>query len=235
MNWKTIDKLEAKVPGADTYRGEWVTFDVRLGRSTMPLRLSGEDDERFRIENTEFDIAVEATTLQEAKALLREKLATSEDYSGTWKLWMKIDVSGGYDESWNGESATCTISVAYVLELTTGKGNRKRKRHIALKESLPHPFVGEFTRPTTHAELSRLSDGAACPPRNDRRRLYDKEDVWVEATPEIVETIRMLQRRLGESGDNVKAALSKKRFLETLASVRSGNSRLIGGGPDAHK
>jgi hypothetical protein len=229
LNWKTIEKLEATVSGArNSYKGERYEFDVRLGRSGTPLDLTGEDKERFRIENKELDIAVEADTLQEAKAKLRELLAQSEDYSGSWKLWMKVDVQGGYDGSWRGEDATCTIQVAYVLELTTQRGGDKaRKRHVSMTEPLPSPFVGEFPIPTTHKELSKLRDGPVKPVKPDR---FDSDDVWVEATPEVVETIRFLQKRLGESGEMVKDALSKKRFAATLEAVRDGSARLLSEG-----
>lgn len=230
MNWKTIDKLEAKVPGAqNSYKGEMCEFDVRLGRHYSPLRIDigGEqttDDERFRIENKTLDIAVEAATLHEAKQMLREKLAGSEDFSGTWILWMGVDVTGGYDASWNSETGDCTIKTKFVAELTTGKGKRTRKRHMDIKENLPDPFVGEFWRPTTHKELSRLREGGVLANRRSA-----KDEVWVEVTPELVETVRRLQRKLGESGEAVKEALSKKRFLETLETVRSGG-RLLGAG-----
>lgn len=221
LNWKTIDKLEAKVPGAEnSYKGEWCEFDVKLGRPSSPLRLDlgGDDDpeeaERFRIENKTLDIAVEASSLSEAKKLLREKLAASEDFSGTWKLWMHVDVHGGLDldQRWGRESADCTISVDYVVELTTGNGKKVKKRHTHLPGHLPQPFEGKFPVPTAHKELSRLKDGPAVP----KRESWNKDEVWIEATPELVETIRTLQRRLGESGEKAAEALSKKKFFETI-------------------
>lgn len=90
---------------------------------------------------------------------------------------------------------------------------------------LPTPFVGEFPKPHGHKELSRLDNGPAVP----KRERWNKDEIWIEATPELVETIRLLQRRLGESGAAVEKALSKKRFLETLEAVRSGG-RLLGSG-----
>lgn len=225
MNWKTIEKLEATVSGArNSYKGERCEFDVRLGRRGTPLCLTGDYTERFRIENKELDIAVEADTLHEAKAKLRELLARSEDYNGSWKLWIKVNVRGGQDRSWRGESATCSIQIEYVLELTTQRGRQTRKRHVSMTTPLPEPFVGEFSIPTTHNELSKLRDGPVKPDKPDRE---ERGDVWVEATPEIVETIRTLQKRLGESGDKVKEALSKKNFAKTLEAVREGQTRLL--------
>lgn len=173
------------------------------------------------------DIAVEGASLSEAKDLLREKLAASDDFSGKWKLWMQVDVDGGIDIDgrWGKEAARCAIDVQYVVELTTGKGKTARRRHGHHPGVLPSPFVGEFTVPTTHKELSQLRDGPAVPARED----WNKDNVWAEATPELVEAVRLLQRRLGESGEAVEAALSKKRFLETLEAVRSGG-RLLGAG-----
>lgn len=217
MNWKTIDKLEARVPGAQTYRGETVEFDVRLGRAGTPLHLTGKESERFRIENKELDITVEAATLHEAKQLLREKLAASEDFTGTWKLWMQIDVEGGYNpDAFQGEAGQCKIATKFVVELTTNK----RKRHMRIDGNLPQPFVGDYWRPKTHNELSQLREGGALESRSD------KSEVWIEATPELVETIRVLQRKLGASGDRVTEALSKSRFLATLQSVRAGANLL---------
>ena len=234
MNWKSFDKLETAVPGAPSsvtnYRGK-VEFDVRFGRYNSPLSLTGPDKERFRIEHKELDIAVEADTLTEAKELLRAKLAASEDFTGTWVLWMHVDVSGGYDgddeRTWGTENAVCQIQVKYYAELTTGSGSNLRRRHMELRGRLPQPFTGEFWRPTKHKDLSRLREGAAKPTKHSRPHTYEPDEVWAEATPELVETIRTLQRRLGESGDKVKSALSKKRFLETIDQVRSGG-RLLG-------
>lgn len=227
MNWKTIDKLEAKIPGADTYRGELCTFEVRLGRHTTPLYLSEKYEEKFRIENKQYEIAVEAPTLHEAKEKLRDLLAASDNYSGKWSLWLKIDVSGGCDKSWRGEEATCTIRMEFIAELTTKKNGNVRKRHVSLAEQLPRPFTGEYWKPTTHKELSNLCDGPAKPKPGS---YSDPYDVWIEATPEIVKTVRILQSRLGESGEKVKDALSKKRFLETIESVCSGGTLLLGTG-----
>lgn len=227
LNWKTIDKLETIVPGAKTYRGELCEFDVRLGRPGTPLSLTGKDVERFRIENKEFDIAVEADTLQEAKNLLREKLASSDNYEGTWKLWLRVDASGGHDEdSHFGESANCSISMEFVVELTTrGHQGQTRRRHMQMPGTLPHPFTGDFPKPTTHKDLSHLREGPAIGKRDE----YNKDEVWAEATPELVETIRLLQRRLGESGKQVEDALSRKRFKETLEAVRTGGRLLSAG------
>lgn len=229
MNWKTIDKLEAKVPGAEnSYKGEMCEFNVLLGRHYSPLRIDiggneTKDDERFRIENKTLDIAVEAPTLHEAKQLLREKLAASDDFSGTWKLWMNVDVEGGYhDLHYAEEVATCRIRVRYVVELSTGPKSKPRKRHMQIKGKIPAPFTGTFPVPTAHKELARLQNGGAV----ECGRL-NKDEVWVEATPELVKTIRLLQRRLGESGDKVEEALSKKKFLETIEAVRS-SGRLLG-------
>lgn len=227
MNWRTIDKLQAQVPGAPStatnYRG-MVEFEVRFGRHGTPLSLTGADDEIFRIENKTLDIAVEGKTLTEAKEKLREQLAASDDFSGTWSLWMKVEVSGGYEPNnyRNAESAICQIEVRYVVQLITTKGGSKRARHMDIRESLPTPFVGEFWKPTTHKELSRLREGPALGKRDD----FNRDEVWIEATPDLVETIRTLQRRLGASGDAVKAALSRKRFLETIDAVRSGGRLL---------
>jgi len=231
LSWKTIDKLEAKVPGAhNSYKGETCEFNVMLGRSYSPLQIDvggnqTEDDERFRIENKTLDIAVEAATLREAKQLLREKLAASEDFTGTWKLWMHVNAFGGSDISsgrYGEERAHCTIDVKYVVELTTGRGKSLRKRNVHLMAPLPSPFTGEFPVPKTHKELARLQNGGAV----EKRERWNKDEVWVEATPELVETIRLLQKRLGESGDKVQEALSKKRFMETLEAVRNGNRLL---------
>lgn len=188
MNWKTIDKLEADVPGVDNgYKGETCEFDVRLGRHTTPLRLGEHSAERFRIENVKFEISVEADSLHEAKAMLRDKLAASEDYSGHWKLWLKVDVDGGFDHSWRGESANCSIRCEYILELITRRGGKVRRRHMMLDKPLPDPFVGEFWIPTTHKELSGLRDGPAKPkPDKDRRFRHLQSDPIVEATPELV-------------------------------------------------
>lgn len=225
LNWKTIDKLEARVPGADTYRGELCEFDVRFGRSRTPITLSSDEDpERFRIENKQYDIAVEAATLQEAKVLLREKLAASDNFSGTWKLWMKVEVSGGYDDDhgWISERAVCSIATQFVVELTTKQKGKTRKRSGTFRGTLPNPFTGDFPKPKTHKELSQLQEGGAV----EKRDRFNKDEVWVEATPELVETIRLLQRRLGESGDRVKEALSRKRFLATIEAVRRGDRLL---------
>lgn len=232
LNWKTIDKLEAKVPGSDNgYKGEIAEFEVRLGRVSSPLRLDsgGEDSERFRIENKTLDIAVEGATLQEAKNLLRDKLAASEDFSGEWKLWMHVDVDGGHDldndskHRYGEEHANCSIRVKYVVELTTGgRGRKQRRRHTHLPGAVPNPFTGAFPVPKTHKELARMQDGGAV----EKRDRFNKDEVWVEATPELVETIRLLQRRLGESGAKVEAALSKKQFAATMAAVQSGGRLL---------
>lgn len=229
LSWKGIDKLEAVVPGANTYRGERCEFTVLLGRGSTPLSLTGDDCERFRIENKELDIMVEGATLNEAKQLLREKLASSDNFSGTWLLWMRINAHGGYEHSYGGEQANCTISVSYVVELTTKQpGQKVRRRHIHLQGALPCPFTGEFWRPSTHAELARLREGAAV----EKRDSFNRDEVWCEATPEIVATVRQLQKRLGESGEVVKAALSKTKYLETLAAVRDGTTHLLSAGAE---
>lgn len=227
LNWKTIEKLEAKVPGQEktsvsNYRG-MVEFTIQIGRYSTPLGLIGEDKERFRIENKELDIAVEAATLGEAKQLLREKLAASEDYSGTWKLFVCVDVDGGFSDGSNygEEYSTCTIKTRYFVELSTKGGGKTRKRHMHLTSQLPNPFVGEFPKPATHKELSRLREGPAI---GDHER--KSGDMWIEATPELVATLRALQTRLGESGDRVREALSKKKFLDTIASLQSGGRLL---------
>lgn len=230
LQWKTIDKLGAKVPGATGYhRNGLVEFDVRLGRPQSPLRIDVADDsERFRIENKEYDICVEASTLHEAKQLLRAKLAASDDFTGTWSLWMKVETRGGFDpENYrSAEQADCVIEVRYVVQLVTVNGDRtKRARHMSIQQSLPVPFTGEFWKPTTHAELSRLTDGPAV----GRRGEHNKNEVWLEATPQLVETIRALQRRLGASGEAVTAALSAQRFRQTIAELQAG--KLLLGNP----
>lgn len=229
LNWKTIDKLEAVIPGVDNgYKGELCEFDVRLGRSGTPIHLSEHFEERFRIENTKFEIVVEAASLSEAKALLREKLSSSEDYSGHWKLWVKVDVDGGSDKSWRGETASCAIRMDFILELTTRRGGKVRKRHTSMEKPLPVPFVGEYWIPTTHKELSQLRDGPAKPKPETGRFKHLSSDPILEATPELIETIRKMQALLGASGEKVKAAMSKKRILSTLEAVRqSSGTRLL--------
>jgi len=231
LNWKTIDKLRAKVPGVDnSYHGENVEFDVRLGRSVSPLYLSEEYNERFRIENKQFDICVEADSLQAAKKLLKEKLAASEDYNGEWKLIMHVDVGGGLDERERygaEERANCTISLKFYVELTTRKGSKFRKRHMSHPGPLPKPFTGEFTVPKTHKELSNLKDG---PVVGQWEREHHKNEVYIEATPELVETLRLLQERLGVSGEQAKTALQKKKFFDTIKLVQEGQTRLLGTG-----
>lgn len=231
LNWKTIDKLEAKVPGVEgNYRG-WTEFDVKLGRAYSPLRIDigdddSEDSERFAIENKTLDIRVEGKTLREAKQRLREKLAASDDFNGKWTLWMKVDADGGYAPGHirnSDEYASCTIRVEYYLQLVSGKAGKRRARHMALREALPTPFTGEFAIPTTHKELSRLQSGGL-PPQRDT---WNKDDVWVIATPELVETLRALQRRLGESGAQVQQALSLKKFSETIKAVQEGHGQLL--------
>lgn len=230
LNWKTIDKLNAIVPGANTYRGERCEFDVRFGRPGTPLSLTEAAEYRFRIENKELDIAVEAATLGEAKQLLRDRLAASENFSGTWKLLMHVEVAGGYEpeSSFGKESAECSIATRFILELTTHSNGRRRIRHMSLRQALPQPFTGEFWKPKTHNELSDLREQSY---RDSRKGLIsrgkDDDEVIVEATPELVELVRSLQRRLGDSGDRVKTALSKKQFSETLDRIRAGGTLLL--------
>jgi hypothetical protein len=227
LNWRIIEKLEAKVPGqekgiAANYRGQ-VEFNVLLGRGSTPLSLTGEDHERFRIENKELGIMVEGETLAEAKKKLRAKLAASENFDGTWRLWLQLDASGGHEAGirHSGEErAHCSIEMKFTVELTTGK----RKRHTHMPGSLPNPFDGKFPIPRTHKELSRLQEGPAVPVKER----WNRDEIWVEATPELIATLRMLQVRLGESGAAVKKALSKTDWKKTIAAVQSGQaSRLL--------
>lgn len=257
LSWKAIDTItvkfsdDAKLDGKPAeglvkqHSGE-VDFRVLYGRRTeftnvLYLGEEAPEDgpmERFAIENKALDLRWEGASIEEVKAQLREYLANAHSIEGKWEVFVHVKADGGFE---NGVGKASIDTDFYgVLTLPDG-----RQKHTRIKDGdIPDPWDGSWTPPSGYREArylqTDLPDCAKTTKKNYGRGYYhdapevpkseEELTVWLKATPETVATIREMQKRLGDFGKMVEAALRPSNVEQTLKQVREGKSLLLGSG-----
>lgn len=253
--WKTIDTLMVSV-NEHMKLGEAAAADesiIRRGKIEFKLLMDrpygthagagridpaadpSEKGARFKIMNKALDLSWEDATVEGCIAKMKEYLVNTQDVEGVWKVWVSVKANGGYGEHYHGQHGQAEIQTQYYAVLTMPGGKTK---HITLGTSgvddLPDPWDGTWAPPQSVRAVNRLTHGLPeCATNTNywgKKKDEDEMSAWLEATPELVATLRHMQKQLGEFGKLVEEAMRPKNIAKTIAQVRDGQFGLLGPG-----
>lgn len=246
LSWKTIDTIKVYMhdpasfghPSRVANTNDEVEFQLRYGRRVFDggqrLDDGGVSEEKFRIENKPLGLEFEGDSIQDVRDHLRAFLDTTQDLRGTWELWVEVNTSGGYDVSTGrrGESGSALIGVSYWAIFTTPTGE---KRHLSYEGDVPDPFTGEWKQPASYKDLRWLRKGLPDAFSDEtyyggRKKTDDEMKAVMLATPEIVQTLRFMMRRLGGFGEEVRKSLLPRNIQKTIGLIQSGQVSLLESG-----
>lgn len=242
-SWKTIDTIKVHLHDPKKYDDK-TPYHERLtdvhGLTEFKLlwaRSLGyegsasdtpEEKELFAIENKLLGVRFEGPSVNDVKRQLQTFLKSAQSLEGKWSLWVHVQTHGGYADG-NRGSGSADISTEFYAHFVTLEGKTK---HISYEGDVPDPFTGEWKPPSSYRELAWLREGLPdCAQRETRwggKKKADEMDTYLEATPEIVNTIRQMQKRLGAFGEEVRERLKPKNIKKTLTEVQAGRMNLLG-------
>lgn len=180
----------------------------------------------FAIENKVLDVRFEGKSVNECLKKLNAWLETTQDIHGKWELWVEVKADGYVTGSGYTHDANASIAMNFYAVY---KVEGREPKHMSYTAEIADPFTGKWEPPRTHNELARLHEGLPdCARSHDRYgKKKEERSAWLLATPEIVNTIRFMQKRLANIGKEVDERLRPKNIKETLKLVSQGRMNLL--------